>query len=362
MLKKVSPLVLMMTVAACSTTAERRQANGSDNYVNEKNEPKLIVPNGLKQPAYKSEFRLPTLSKDHDSQQVGSALDIRPPLQVLALADGTRVEDNSKGVKVLVETVNNNRDLKGEIESTIESFLASRNIRIVEKTENPLTFKTNWVENTKVVDSSLFGSDTGYTLRQRYEFDVNIKPHGRTGDIVVKLIDHQVQYNGEEQGIKLTDTDMHRYTVDMLNSAISYLRIERIKAIKAARVEQSLGMKVEFKAEQKTAYWLVNAPNTKVWDRLRIVLPELGFEIVDMDVSKNLYYIDYKNETGFWSSLWGDSNKIELKDGSYRLTLEPQGDSSTKIIIRDIENKALSLEQLQSLNKPLMTQMAEKRT
>ncbi|WP_133406725.1 outer membrane protein assembly factor BamC [Parashewanella tropica] len=361
MLKKVSPLVLIMTVAACSSPSERRQANGSDEYTTEKSEPQLIIPNGLKQPTYSSEFRLPELGKDK-SEQVGTGLDIRPPLQVLALAEGTRVEDNSKGVKVLVESVNSKVNLKSEVVAALKSFLASRNINILKQTDNPFTLQTDWIETTSVVDSNLFGSDKTYTLRQRYEFDVNIKPHGRTGEIAIKLLEHQEEFNGDDQGVKLTSTDMHRYTVDMLNSAISFLRIERNKAINAARIESSLGMKVQFEAKSNDGYWLVNAPQNKVWDRLRIVLPELGFEIVDMDTSKNLYFVDYKNETGFWSSLWGDSNKIELKDGSYRLTVESQDGGQTKLVLHDIEDKPLSIDILKSLSQPLITQMAEKRS
>ena len=363
MLKQVSPLVLILAVSACSTPIERRQANGSDDYVKAKSEPKLIIPDGLHQPKYNDEFKIPTISKN-DQKIVGDDLDIRPPLQVLPTAEGTHVEDAGNGIKIVIESIDNASNLKQEITTSLKDFLKSRDIKILKETKDPLTIQTDWIETKEVLDSSMFGTDKVYTLRQRYEFDVNIKPHGRTGDVTIKLIEHHEDYNGTEQNIMLTGDDEHRYAVDMLNSAISYLSKEREQSIKAKRLARSAGISTKFIATPvESQHWVAKADFQKVWERLRIVLPEVGFEIVDVDTNKGLYFVDFKQESGFWSSLWGDSKELQLKNGSYRVeATEGTLPNTTDIKILTVDEKPLDAESLSSVSDIFVKLMQENRS
>ncbi|RYV01332.1 hypothetical protein SOPP22_13080 [Shewanella sp. OPT22] len=363
MLKQVSPLVLILAVSACSTPIERRQANGSDDYINAKSESKLVIPEGLHEPKYNREYQIPNVEKNAKSL-VGEALDIRPPLQVLPTAEGTHVEDAGNGIKIVIESIDSTTNLKQEITSSIKAFLKHRDIKILKETTDPLTIQTDWIESKEVIDSSMWGSDKVYTLRQRYEFAINIKPHGRTGDITIKLIEHHEDYNGTEQNIMLTGDDEHRYAVDMLNSAIGYLSHSRDKTIKAKRIARSAGISTKFvSTPSDSQHWVAKADFQKVWDRLRIVLPEAGFEIVDVDTNKGLYYVDFKQETGFWSSLWGDSKELKLENGSYRVVAkEGSLPNTTDIRILTPDEKPLSTESMNGLSEIFVKLMQEKRS
>ena len=362
MLKKVTPLFLVAAVAACSSPLERRQANGGEDYVQAEQAPMLKIPEGLKAPPYNKEFEVPNLGPKANSALVGKNLDIRPPLQVLPMAEGTHVEEGSDNIKIVVESIDNSVDLKQEIFTNLDGFFAKQGISIRNRDFDKGSIETDWIENTEVLESSLWGSDKEYLLRQRYRFDVETRPHGRTANIVIHLVEHQEFYDGKEQDVLLSSEDKQRYTIDMLNSSIAYMSVKREQAIQANRLKQTLGINVDLVTpEEGAAYWSAKAPYKQVWDRLRIVLPEMGFEIADMDSAKGLYFIKFTDNSGFWSSLWNDK-QLALKEGSYRILLE-DGDSpeETKILLRDGEDQPLSNEVVTNVYQSLSNLMKEER-
>ncbi|MCE9684643.1 outer membrane protein assembly factor BamC [Shewanella sp. AS16] len=368
MLKQVTPLMLIAAVAACSSPLDRRQVNDNDAYVHTATSPELVIPAGLHKPSYNQEYKIPAIGPKADPLLVGKRLDVRPPLQVLPMAEGTHVEEGSDNIKIVVESIDNKVDLKQEIFSTLKGFMTKQGIGSRSENYEQGSIETDWIESQEVIESNMWSADKVYLLRQRYRFNVEVRPHGRTGNVTINLIEHEEHYNGVEQDILLSGEDKRRYTVDMLNSAVSYMSIKREKAIKAARLQQSLGIEVSLVEPQAgedeqagQAYWLAAAPYKQVWDRLRIVLPEMGFEIADMDSNKGLYFLSFNDNSGFWSSLWGD-DKLPLKEGNYRILLE-DGDASeqTKIVLRDAEDEPLSNEVVAGVYQALANLMKEDR-
>ncbi|MCS6209118.1 outer membrane protein assembly factor BamC [Shewanella baltica] len=362
MLKKVTPLILVAAVAACSSPLDRRQANGTEDYVQAEQAPLLKIPAGLKTPPYNKEFDVPALGPKANATVYGKNLDIRPPLQVLPMAEGTHVEEGSDNIKIVVESIDNTVDLKQEIFSNLDGFLAQKGIAVRSRDFDKGNIETDWIESREVIESNMWGSDKVYLLRQRYRFDVETRPHGRTANIVIHLVEHEEFYDDKAQNVLLSGEDKQRYTIDMLNSAIAYISIKRDQSIQANRLKQTLGINVDLVTpEEGKAYWSAKAPYKQVWDRLRIVLPEMGFEIADMDSAKGLYFIKFDDNSGFWSSLWGE-DKLALKEGSYRLLIE-DGDTpeDTKIFLRDAEDQPLSDEVVTNVYQSLSNLMKEER-
>ena len=363
MFKKVTPLLLITTLAACSTPIDRRQANGNEEYAQTQSAALLKIPSGLKQPNYSKEFDIPNVSNKVDTTIVGKRLDIRPPLQIIAMAEGTHVEESSNNIKIIIESVDNSTDLKQEIFNVINSYLAKNNI--AKRTDNFETgvVETDWIEIQDVLETSWFGNDKVYLLRQRYQFDINVKPHGRTGDVAISLVEHEEYYDEDLQDIFLTGDDKRRYTIDMLNNTVSYMGVERERALQAARIEQSLGIDIDLvePGAEAESYWLAKASFSKTWDRLRIVLPELGLDVIDMDTSKGLFYLNLEESGGFWSSLWGEE-KLTLEKGSYRLLLRTTDNKDeTKILFHDITDEPLKNEAIAEVYKRLYQAMKEER-
>ncbi|MCL1142454.1 outer membrane protein assembly factor BamC [Shewanella gaetbuli] len=363
MYKIVTPIILITTLAACSTPVDRRVANGSDEYTKAQEIPLLTIPEGLNQPRYSKEYQIPQIGSKADSALVGKKLDIRPPLQIIAMAEGTHVEESNDSIKIIIESIDNKTDLKQEIFDVINGYLSQNNIpKLVENFDTGV-IETDWIENKEVIDTSWFGDDKVYLLRQRYQFNINVKPHGRTGDVSINLLDHEEYYDEAEQEILLTDIDKQRYSIDMLNNTIAYMGLKRERAIKAARIEQSLGIDIDLvePGDEQESYWLAQADFKKTWDRLRIVLPELGFDVVDMDSSKGLFYINLEESGGFWSSLWGEE-KLSLQKGNYRMLLRTTDDTNqTKILLHDVADEPISNEAIAEVYNRIAAQMKEDR-
>ncbi|MBO2649672.1 outer membrane protein assembly factor BamC [Shewanella algae] len=363
MLKQVSPLVLVVAVSACSTPIDRRQANGNFEYVEAGTSAPLVIPEGLDTPRFSKEFEIPQAGAKSNAEFVGEKLDIRPPLQVLPMAEGTHVEEGSDNIKVVVESIDNSVDLKQEIFSTVKGYLQKQGYGIVSEDYDKGSIETDWIETEQVLDSSWFGSDKVYQLRQRFRFDVEVRPHGRTGNLVINLIDHEEHYDGSELPVLLSGEDKRRYTIDMLNSAVAYMSLKREQMIKANRIKQSLGIDMSLhQGGDSESYWVADAPFKRTWDRLRIVLPELGLEVVDMDSSKGLFYVNLNDNSGFWSSLWGD-NKLALKEGSYRLLLQESAANKeqTEIRLHDVADQPLANETVEAVYQNLADLMREDR-
>lgn len=197
-----------------------------------------------------------------------------------------------------------------------------------------------------------------------------MRPHGRSGSLLIDLIEHEESFDGSQKEIFLSGEDKRRYTIDMLNNTVAYISVKRAQAIKAKRLKESLGIDVDLvkaevnddaDSEASRSYWIADAPFKRTWDRLRIVLPELGFEIIDMDSNKGLYYINVTDDSGFWSSLWSEK-KLPIDEGSYRLLLQ-DGDSEnqTRIDLNNVDDEPLSNEVVEAVYDGLAELMSEDR-
>lgn len=363
MFKKATPILLIAAVSACSTPLDRRQANGSDEFVNAEVTPSLTIPSSLTAPAYTKEFEIPPVGAKVNTDIVGKKLDIRAPLQVLPMAEGTHVEEGSENIKIVIESIDNSIDLKQEIFDTIRGSLTSANIGILLDNQEGGFIETDWIDNEEIIESNWWSADKIYQLRQRYRYDIEIKPHGRTANVTINLVEHEEFFDGNNQGVLLSGEDKRRYTIDRLNNSVAYLSAKREQLLRENRLRQSQGIALELVngAGDADAYWLADAKFKQVWERLRIVLPELGFDIMDMDMNKGLYYVNLEESGGFWSSLWGDES-LNLEKGNYRIVIVNSDDPlKTKIMLRDAADEAVKDDVAVQVYQTIADLMGEKR-
>ncbi|GAA4880241.1 outer membrane protein assembly factor BamC [Ferrimonas pelagia] len=337
-MKRSLVALTVVALAGCTTPLERRQASGGFDYLNEAAGIDLVVPAHLKTPRYSTEFEIPQISDEVDADVVGQRLDVRPPLQVLPLADGTRLQDGVDSITILIESNEDEVDLANEIQQTLTQFLAEREIAVA--SEDAGVIQTEWIESNEVIGRSWWREKV-YQVRQRYQFDTAVKDHGRTGSITIELIDHEEGLDGIDDSVVLTDADRRRYAIDMLNSAVAYMNFERQKRRHLAELRDGRGFKAElgFDSSDNTAI-VADGKFDAVWSRMGKVLPALGFTVRDYDKNLATYFVEYDGATGFWSSLWGGEDGLAIDDGSYQILLDKMGER-TAIVLLDSDAKPL---------------------
>ncbi|QIZ76907.1 outer membrane protein assembly factor BamC [Ferrimonas lipolytica] len=333
----------VVALAGCTTPLERRQASGGFDYQQEQAGQALVIPATLQQPSYNTEFDIPAVGDQTDSSIIGKRVDVRPPLQVMPLAQGTRLQDNADSITVLIESNDDDRDLRQDINDTLLTYLGKRDIKIL--TNNNGVIQTDWIENEEEVDKSWWSKEV-YHIRQRYQFDTQVKDHGRSGSITISVIDHEEGINVIDDSIVLADADRRRYAIDMLNGAISYLNYERKKQQVAKDLANGKGFNSElgFDAEGNSAF-IANASFERVWTRMPRLLPAMGFQVRDLDEELGTIFVEYEAGSGFWQNLWGNNDTLPIDDGAYQVKMAELGET-TSITFFDADVNPLSAEKV----------------
>ncbi|QSX35299.1 outer membrane protein assembly factor BamC [Shewanella avicenniae] len=353
-LKHLSVVIAVLSVTACSTPIERRQPNGTFDYVKAEKQSPLVIPTGLNTPPYSKEYEIPKVGDKVDNAVYGERLDIRPPQQILPLADGTHVEEGSDEIKIVVESIKGSSDLKQEMLSVVEGFLNKYQYKIASEDKQKGVIQTDWIDSSEVIDSNWFSENQVFDIRQRYQFDIEVRPHGRTGYLKINVIESQQSFNGEEKdkALFLNKDEQERYAISMLNRTISFMSVERENIIRASKVAESKGIAMSFVAaanEDGEGYFVADAPLKRTWDRIALSLPEIGLEVVDMDSAKGVYYLAFKDNSSFWDSFFGGKN-MNIKNGNYRLLLKAAEDTSkTEVRFHNASDEKIDAEALKTV-------------
>ncbi|WP_298439495.1 outer membrane protein assembly factor BamC [uncultured Ferrimonas sp.] len=345
-MKRSLVALTVLALVGCSTPLERRQASGGFEYEHATSGSQLQIPGSLQQPNYDRQFDIPKLGPNADSSLIGQRIDVRPPLQVLPLAPGTRLQDGTDSITVLVESNDDDRSLSSDINEALLGYLTMRKIAVASNSNGVIS--TDWIEEQEVVGKSWWREQV-YKVRQRYQFDVAIKDHGRSGSITISVLAHEEGLNDIDEEIVLTDADKRRYAIDMLNGAISYLNFERTKQQKAKQLANGRGFNSElgFDSDGNSAY-IAQAPIEQVWSRMQKLLPVMGFQIRDMDRQLGTLFVEFSQNSGFWDNLWGGSETLPLEDGPYQVKLVENG-ATTSVTFFDNDAQPLSAEQITAM-------------
>ncbi|MDE9566988.1 outer membrane protein assembly factor BamC, partial [Xenorhabdus bovienii] len=118
---KIAGLSLVVFLAACSSDQRyKRQVSGDESYLETPPLKILSIPEGMTLPLQNGEYDIPSATS---TGAVGKELDIRPPLQALALLTGSRVENSAQSSKLLLE----NTSEYSKLWSQVNDLLAKKN-------------------------------------------------------------------------------------------------------------------------------------------------------------------------------------------------------------------------------------------
>lgn len=124
---KVVGISLVMMLAACSSDQRyKRQVSGDEAYLDAAPLKALNAPSGMILPVQSGNYDVPATTLQGN---VGKQLDIRPPVQPLALLSGSRAQYAGDSGTLLLENSPQNQNLW----SRVVSLLQAKNIAIASR-------------------------------------------------------------------------------------------------------------------------------------------------------------------------------------------------------------------------------------
>ncbi len=328
-------------------------------YINSTQSEPIKVPEGADRPLYSDEFRVPPVGELAQNGPIGEALDVASPALVLPLVTGSRVAEGTREAVVEFDQVDDSQALDTTIWNSLINYLDERGIGVVSFDKERQVLMTDWMVIEQDEDSPWYSwSRTDRSVGQRFEFQLDLKPHGRSGALYVKLVDY-LETIGEEVIGDLSRDQQRRQEIEILNNVIShYERQLRIADARILRqIKQGIPMELGFNAGGDPAY-LLDANYDVAWPRLLLVLRNLGFNVKDLDKSTGLIFVTYAGvDEGWWSSLFSSADELPLEKQDYRLFVAQQGEK-TSVTWNDADNNPLAANIITDIYSPISEVMA----
>ncbi|WP_407331140.1 outer membrane protein assembly factor BamC [Enterovibrio sp. 27052020O] len=322
-------VVLVASLAACSSADKRRQASDDFEYLDA---PALSQWQTLpdQQPEFSGAYRIPERQFDGP---VGRDIDIRPPQQILELIPGARYEQDTKGVTVWMPRA----EQAERLWQTIEDMASQTQIPV--RTASADSIETDWVVWTIEDDEEVIESRyllTPIEDRARYGFRIDMVEWKRNGESENLSLASRERYN-----VQMTNLIAARYDNDLREEA-------RLKAQELVKnIPISLG-----KDRSGLPVIIARAPYDVFWERLPNILNELGFTVEDRNRSQGTLSVALKEQDDeFWQEL--GVQPLQLDRNKYNILLGDLG-NRTSINVTDSAGKPVPEEQLANLSPALV--------
>ncbi|MEZ8144128.1 outer membrane assembly protein BamC [Enterovibrio norvegicus FF-454] len=322
-------VVLVASLAACSSADKRRQASDDFEYLDTSALSQWeTLPD--QQPEFSGAYRIP--EREFDGP-IGRDIDIRPPQQILELIPGARYEQDAEGVTVWMPRAEQAQRLW----QTIEEMASLTQIPV--RSASADSIETDWIVWTIEDDEEVIESRyilTPIEERARYGFRIEMVEWKRNGEAENLRLASRERYN-----VQMTNLITARYDNDLREEA-------RLKAQELVKnIPISLG-----KDRSGLPVIIARAPYDVFWERLPNILNELGFTIEDRNRSQGTLNVALKDQDDeFWQDLGVQPLQLERKN--YSILLGDLG-NRTSINVTDSAGKPVPEEQLASLNPALV--------
>ncbi|MDX7992416.1 outer membrane protein assembly factor BamC [Xenorhabdus littoralis] len=317
---KLAGLSLVVFLAACSSDQRyKRQVSGDESYLETPPLKTLNIPEGMILPLQNGEY---TISSATSTGAIGKELDIRPPLQALALLTGSRVENSAQSSKLLLEKTPEYSNLW----SQVTNLLTKNNYQVSQKDDAAKTLTTDWITWSRA--------------------DENIPYQGRYR-ISVAQQDYQTVLSVSSDGLKHGEkeikdpAEIQRYSVLMLNELASGLSQQQ-EAESQNSAKDSGALIVQSGSDNTgLPQIIVRAPYNVIWNRLPYALESFGMQVTDRTRSTGAIAVTYK---GLSSSNWKALGVEEpsISEGNYKLQV---GDLDNRSSLQFISEKGKPLTQ-----------------
>ncbi|OTA16082.1 outer membrane protein assembly factor BamC [Xenorhabdus vietnamensis] len=317
---KIAGLSLVVFLAACSSDQRyKRQVSGDQSYLDTPPLKTLNIPEGMILPLQNSEYNIPAMNS---TGAVGKDLDIRPPLQALALLTGSRVENSANSSKLLLE----NTPEYSKLWPQINNLLEKNGYNISHKDDSAQTLTTDWITWQR--------ADENVPYQGRYRISVI-----QQGYQTALSVSNEGLKHGEKE--ITAPAEIQHYNVMMLNKLAGDLSQQQ-DAASLSSAKSTGALSVQSGSDNTgLPQIIVRAPYNVVWNRLPHALESIGMQVTDRTRSKGAIEVTYKGRSSSdWKTLGVEAPSIS--EGNYKLQV---GDLDNRSSLQFISEKGKPLTQ-----------------
>lgn len=313
-------IALIMALSACSSDQRhKRQVSGNELYLDSPSLKPLSAPSGMILPVQTANYEVPSANQ---KGALGKQLDIRPPVQPLALASGSTSQYAVDSGTLLFDNGAQNQNLW----SRVSSLLQAKNMPIASREDANQTLTTDWIQWARADE------DNQYEGR----YLISLQKQGTQQALVVKTLELRQQ----GQTSKITDTaEIQRYNGMMMNTISTGLdKQDNLANSQSANNLATLDVQSS-SDETGLPMLVVRAPYSTVWERLPAALEKLGMKVGDRSRPQGTVTVTHKSlSSKEWNAL--GAKDPELKNGDYKLQL---GDLNNRTSLQFLDSKGKPL-------------------
>lgn len=351
----------VLVLAGCASQIEKKTASGSYTYTKSEEHAALKVPSDVDKPEFSEDYAIPPVGEGADSSLIGRKIYVQSPALVLPLVTGSHVEDGNRSATVLFDQVDDSQPLNKAIWNSLLSFLDEQGIGVDSFDPEAGRLVTDWMvlKEEDEEDASWYEfSGATKEIGRRFEFTLEMKPHGRSAALHANLKDYMAS-KGKDVTADINELDERREEVNILNRVINHYeyQIQLEDSRRIAEIRQGFGTEMGFDKDGDPAF-VVDTKYDIAWPRLLLVLRKLGFDVKDLDKSTGLLFVTYRGAEGsWWNNLFsGDDDLLEEDD--YRLKIGNLGDK-TSVTFMNNESEPFNAKEVSDLYGPFAKVMSE---
>jgi len=324
MVAKVVGVSLIMLLAACSSDSRyKRQVSGDEAYLDAPPVSELKTPAGMILPLQNGTYDIPSGALKGN---VGKQLDIRPPMQPLALLNGSRTQFSGDSGTVLLENTPQNSGLWNNVVKAVQQ----NNFKIANRDDANQTLTTELVDWNR--------ADEDFQYQGRYQ--ITVQQQGYQLALIVKTLELK-----QQDKAVTAPAEIQRYNSQMLNSITASL--DKVQQDAQASLDNRKVGEIDVQSgadDTGLAVLIVRSTYGVVWDRLPNALAKAGMKVTDSSRPQGTLSVTYKplNDDA-WQTL--GAKDPGLTSGDYKLQV---GDLDNRSSLQFLDPKGHALSQSQN--------------
>ncbi len=319
--KTVTAVVLAsLFVGGCSVSdGSKRQADGDKSYLKTAELKPLTAPEGVSLPLRYADYAIPQVEA---RGELGDKIDIRPPVQPIAIFTGSRVQAAQNYAEIRFEAVDAN------LLSQLQHVFSSKQYPV--KSQGASELGSVWISDW--ISWPRLDEPTPYQAK----YEITAFGEGYSNMIAVKLL----ELRNDNKPVSDAD-EISRYTALMLNSLSEGVYQEQSRQV-ARDAMRDMGQFVVQNSVDETGLPLLVVRSTydMIWQALPAAFDKISMTASESNHSQGVIVLKYKPLSEKVLNAQG-VDASALKSGDYNLQVGDL-DNRTSLQLRDSKGKPVS--------------------